>query len=312
MIPNRCIRLSEQNSISLPWLGLGTYSMTDEEGKEAIKMAIDFGYRMFDTAVAYGNEAIVGEAIREKLREYSHLTREDFFIISKLCGTHHRFDLVEKCCNASVERLGLDYVDLYLMHTPVALHRIEKNSSTKGTEVNSFDNTISPTETWFGLEKCYQEGICRSIGVSNFSEPQLKTLLQKGSIFPAVNQIECSVGFNQKQMRQFCHQQQVLIMGYAPLGKQKLPFLANQSVNEIALAVGKTPAQVCLRYLIDGGVVPIVKSSNCYRQQENMDIFDFKLTAQQVRELDAVTGNQRACNMRHLAAAKHFPFTDVA
>ncbi|XP_035909404.1 LOW QUALITY PROTEIN: 2,5-diketo-D-gluconic acid reductase B-like [Anopheles stephensi] len=311
MIPTRCIRLSDQKSISLPMLGLGTYKISGTDGKEAIKQAIDVGYRMFDTAVAYGNEAIVGEAIRDALREHSHLTREDFFVISKLCGTQHRFDLVENCCRTSVEKLGLDYIDLYLMHTPVAL-RCTENSLTKGSVQNSFDDTISPTEAWFGLEQCYQEGICRSIGVSNFNEQQLNTLLQEGSVLPAVNQVECSVGFNQKSLRQFCEHQQVLVMGYSPLGKQKLSFLSNQSVNEIALSVGKTPAQVCLRYLIDGGVVPIVKSSNRSRQQENMDVFDFVLTAQQLKVLDAIAGQERACNMHHLSAAKHFPFTDGA
>ncbi|XP_053663476.1 aldo-keto reductase family 1 member D1-like [Anopheles marshallii] len=310
MIPKTYIRLSDQKSISLPTIGLGTYLITGADGKEAIKTAIDLGYRMFDTAAAYGNEAMVGEAIRDKVREGKHMTREDFFVISKLCGTRHRMDLVYNCCQKSVECMGLDYVDLYLMHTPVALKRGAK-ISTKGTALNNIvDDSINPIEAWLGLEKCYQEGICRSIGVSNFNEHQLNSLILEGSIVPAVNQVECSVGYNQKPLRQFCQQQQVLVMGYAPLGKQKLPFLNNERVKQIALSAGKTPAQVSLRYLIEGGVVPIVKSKDCTRQQENLDIFDFNLTEHQMEDLDAITEKQRACEMRFLAGARHFPFID--
>ncbi|XP_049279395.1 dihydrodiol dehydrogenase 3-like [Anopheles funestus] len=311
MVPKTSIRLSDQQLISLPMIGLGTYSITGADGKEAIKTAIDLGYRMFDTAVAYGNEAIVGEAIRDKVRECENLTREDFFVISKLCGSYHRPDLVEKCCNMSLERIGLDYIDLYLMHTPVALKYDEK-IWTDGKMLSPVDDSIRPIDAWLGLEKCYQEGICRSIGVSNFNEHQLNALILEGSIVPAVNQIECSVGFNQKQLQQFCLEQQILVMGYAPLGKQKLPFLTSECIKQIALSVGKTPAQVSLRYLIDGGVVPIVKSKNYTRQQENMDIFDFKLARQQNEALDAITGNQRACKMHRLAGAKHFPFSNGA
>ncbi|XP_052897158.1 dihydrodiol dehydrogenase 3-like [Anopheles moucheti] len=311
MIPKTYIRLSDEKSICSPAIGLGTYLITGADGKEAIKTAIDLGYRMFDTAVAYGNEAIVGEAIRDKVREAKHMTREDFFVISKLCGTRHRMDMVEKCCQKSVECMGLDYVDLYLMHTPVALKHGAK-ISTEGTVLNNIvDDSINPTEAWLGLEKCYQEGICRSIGVSNFNEHQLNSLLLEGSIVPAVNQIECSVGFNQKSLRQFCQQHQILVMGYAPLGKQKLPFLTNGIVKQIALSTGKTPAQIALRYLIEGGVVPIVKSKELSRQQENLDVFDFSLTDQQIEDLDAITGKQRACEMRFLAGAKHFPFIET-
>ncbi|XP_041779912.1 aldo-keto reductase family 1 member B7-like isoform X1 [Anopheles merus] len=309
MIPKTCINLSDQHSIALPTIGLGTYSILGADGKEAIRTAIDVGYRMFDTAVAYGNETIVGEAIREKIRECNNLTRDDFFIISKLSGSYHRMDLVEKCCRMTLDRLGMDYVDLYLMHTPVALQSEEK-CTRNGTKSNAIDDSIAPTEASLGLEQCYQEGLCRSIGVSNFNEHQINALLSDASIVPAVNQIECSIGFNQRLMRKFCQQQNILVMGYTPLGKQKLPFLQNNRLKEIALSVDKTTAQVSLRYLIDEGVVPIVKSTDRKRQQENLDIFDFMLTKQQLEELDAIGGDQRACKMGFLAGAKHFPFTD--
>uniref|UniRef100_A0A182PK76 NADP-dependent oxidoreductase domain-containing protein n=1 Tax=Anopheles epiroticus TaxID=199890 RepID=A0A182PK76_9DIPT len=285
MIPKRCIKLSDRKHIDLPMVGLGTYPITGDVGKEAIKTAINLGYRMFDTAVAYGNETIVGEAIGETLRECNYLTREDFFIISKLSGSYHRSGLVEKCCQMSVDRLGLDYVDLYLMHTPVAL--MAEDYCTEGRpHPNAIDNTVEPTEAWLGLERCYQEGLCRSIGVSNFNADQIATLISNTAIVPAVNQIECSIGFNQKSLRKFCRQQNILVMGYAPLGKQKLPFLNHDLLQRIARTHGKTAAQ------IDEGVVPIVKSANCSRQKENADIFDFKLTAQQLNELDALTGSQ--------------------
>uniref|UniRef100_A0A182Q731 NADP-dependent oxidoreductase domain-containing protein n=1 Tax=Anopheles farauti TaxID=69004 RepID=A0A182Q731_9DIPT len=230
-------------------IGLGTYSITGAEGKNALKKAIDFGYRMFDTAVAYGNETVVGEAIGEKIREANGLSREDFFVISKLSGTHHRQDLVEKCCRMSVDRLGLDYVDLYLMHTPVA-QVCADSTATMADLTTTIDDTIDPLEAWVGLEKCYAEGICRTIGVSNFNEKQLNTLLSEGTIAPAVNQIECSVGFNQSSMREFCQKHGILVMGYTPLGKRKLPFLNDECVKRIALTLGKSPAQVCLRYLV--------------------------------------------------------------
>uniref|UniRef100_A0A182N8T9 NADP-dependent oxidoreductase domain-containing protein n=1 Tax=Anopheles dirus TaxID=7168 RepID=A0A182N8T9_9DIPT len=291
MIPTALMKISEKQSIRLPVIGLGTYSLTGTEGKESIKTAIDSGYRMFDTAVAYGNERIVGEAIGEKIREGNGLTREDFFVISKLSGSYHRLDRVEQCCRMSVDRLGLDYVDLYLMHTPVA--QVDGgDGSKKAVLSNAIDDTVDPLEAWFGLEKCYRAGICRAIGVSNFSEQQLNALPAEGTIAPAVNQIECSVGFNQQSMREFCRQQDILVMGYAPLGKQKLPFLSAERVKQIALAVGKSPAQVCLRYLIEKGVVPVVKSANHTRQQENLNIFDFKLTAEQLAQLDGIGGNE--------------------
>uniref|UniRef100_A0A182K2J2 NADP-dependent oxidoreductase domain-containing protein n=1 Tax=Anopheles christyi TaxID=43041 RepID=A0A182K2J2_9DIPT len=296
MIPKTCINLSDQRSFNMPMIGLGTYSMTGDDCKEAIRTAIDLGYRMFDTAVAYGNEANVGEAISEKMRECNNLTRDDFFIISKLSGSYHRMGLVEKCCQMTVDRLGLNYVDLYMMHSPVALMS-EEECLGKGSKPTAVDDTIDPMEAWEGLEKCYQDGLCRSIGVSNFNENQMNVLISKAAILPVVNQIECSIGFNQKLLRQFCHQNNITVMGYAPLGKQKLPFLKNDRLQQIANSFGKTSAQVSLRYLIDKGVVPIVKSANCTRQQENLDIFNFKLSTQQLDELDAITGDQRACKM---------------
>lgn len=234
--------------MNIPPLGFGTYKINGREGIATIKAAIDIGYRLFDTAFVYGNEQVLGQAFREQISE-GKLKREDLFVVSKLGPAYHRPERVEQGCRLSLDRLELDYVDLYLMHTPVAMKDLGD-----GNDRSGIDDEVTPLETWKALEECQRKGLVRSIGVSNFNGKQLKEIIEEGNIRPLVNQVECSVGFHQADLRKFCKQEGVLVMAYSPLGKPKPgkehPFLDSPGLKEMAEKYGKSPAQICLRYLV--------------------------------------------------------------
>ncbi|KXJ77159.1 hypothetical protein RP20_CCG008215 [Aedes albopictus] len=294
------------NGQPIPPIGLGTYKIAESEGVAAIKTALDLGYRLFDTAFVYNNEHLLGQAFREAFSQ-SAIKREDIFVVSKLGPTFHRPEVVEQGCRRSLERLGLDYVDLYLMHTPVAA-----KDTGDGNDRSAVDDEVTPLETWKALEECQRKGLTRSIGVSNFSEEQLKEIMIEGSIKPVVNQVECSLGFHQADLRKFCNKEGIIIMAYSPLGKpksgKKHPFLDSTDLHKIAEKYGRSSAQISLRFLIEIGTIPIPKSSKAARMKENLDVLSFKLEDDDVRALEALVEQQRSMHLDWLKASKHYPF----
>ncbi|MGY4859588.1 aldo/keto reductase [Cryobacterium sp. AP23] len=246
--------LSLNDGHTIPRLGLGTWPMTDTEVAPVITTAVELGYRHIDTAVKYGNETGVGQGIRE-----CGLPREELFITTKLDGTYQGDDRAIAGLDASLTRLGLDYVDLLLIHWPVP----------------SRDLYVS---TWRTFEKLLADGKARSIGVSNFKPAHLERLRAETDIVPAVNQIQISPYIPRAEQRAYDAEHGIVTTSWSPLG-QGNALLAEPVITGLAEKHGKTAGQVVLRWHLDLGLVAIPKSSSATRLRENLDIFDFTLDA---------------------------------
>lgn len=239
------------NGTEMPILALGTWDARDREIYDAVKVAIDVGYRHFDTAWLYQNEKEVGEAIREKIAE-GKIKREDVYVTTKLWPTSFPRDQVVPACKVSLANLGLDYIDQYLIHWPVGMQYTKKSANLLENLASTDDDYL---EAYKGLEDCYQLGLVKSIGISNFNSEQVDRVLSMATIKPVVNQVECHVQLNQKKLIAFCKERNILITSYCPLGRPnpaaKTPaFLFSPEVANIAKKYGKTPAQITLRYLV--------------------------------------------------------------
>lgn len=253
------------NGVRMPYLGLGVYSMNNEEVTGAIHHALETGYRLIDTASVYGNEAGVGKAVRK-----SDLPREEIFVTSKVWNTDQGYERTLKAFDESMNRLGLDYLDLYLIHWPVS---------------NLYK------DTWKALEKLYNEGRIRAIGVSNFLIHHLKDLMEDAEITPMVNQVEFHPHLVQKELHDFCHKNQIQSEAWAPLMRGKvyeIPLLKG-----LAEKYDKTPAQIVLRWNLQKGVVTIPKSSNPEHIRSNADIFDFELAEGDIHRIDDLEQGER-------------------
>lgn len=254
------------NGVKMPWFGLGVYKAQEgEETLQAVKAAIKAGYRSIDTAALYENEESVGKAIRE-----SGVPREELFITTKVWNSEQRNDTVLEAFETSLNKLGLDYVDLYLVHWPVK----DKYK-----------------ETWKVLEKIYKEGRAKAIGVSNFKEHHLDDLMSAAEIKPMVNQVELHPLLSQQELRDYCRKHEIQIEAWAPLGRGRL--LENPVLTEVASRHGKTTAQVILRWDLQNEIVTIPKSVKESRIIENANIFDFLLSDEEMEKINSLNQNQR-------------------
>jgi diketogulonate reductase-like aldo/keto reductase len=247
----------------LPVIGFGTYPLRGEDGTTAIVNALEAGYRMLDTAVNYENEREVGEALRR-----SGLPRDEVVVASKIPGRHHAYDDAIASARGSLERLGLDYLDLHLIHWP-------------NPSVDKFH------ETWRALVDLRKEGLVRSIGVSNFTQEHLGRIIEDTGVTPAVNQVELHPYFPQPEMRAVNERLDIRTMGWSPMGKRQAPFTQPPIANA-AERYGVTPGQVILRWHFQLGVLPIPKSATPERQRQNLDIFGFELTADEVAAISGL------------------------
>jgi diketogulonate reductase-like aldo/keto reductase len=261
-VKTETITLNDGNK--MPLVGLGTWQIKGANCEAAVATALKAGYRHIDTARIYDNEEKVGKAIKK-----SGLKRENIFVTTKLWNDDH--DAPEAALAASLERLGLDYVDLYLMHWPVPQR----------------------VETWRAMEKMKKDGLCRSIGVSNFTTKHLKELLTKAKITPAVNQVEFNPFLFQKELLEFCKSNKITLEAYSPLAHGKKT--SDKKIAEIAKAYGKTPAQIMIKWITQHNVVAIPKSTNEARIKENFSIFDFALTAADMKKIDTMNEDFRTC-----------------
>lgn len=247
----------------LPALGFGTYPLTGERGVEAMVSALRLGYRLLDTAVNYGNETEVGEALRR-----SGVPREEVRITSKIPGRHHAYDAAIASTKESLHRLGLDYLDLHLIHWP-----------------NPSQDRYA--EAWRALVDLQQQGLVRSIGVSNFTSAHLDRIVSETGVTPVVNQIELHPYFPQEQMRAANAERGIVTESWSPMGKQQAPF-AEPAIADAAHKHGVTPGQVILRWQHQLGAVPIPKSATPQRQAANLDIFGFELSDDEVAAITAL------------------------
>lgn len=254
------------NGVKMPWFGLGVYKVQEgEEALNSVKAAIKAGYKAIDTAALYENEESVGQAIKE-----SGVAREELFITTKVWNSDQRNDSVLEAFETSLKKLGLEYVDLYLVHWPVK----EKYK-----------------QTWKVLEQLYKEGRVRAIGVSNFNIRQLEDLLSDAEIKPMVNQVELHPLLSQPELREYCKKQEIQIEAWAPLGQGRL--LEHEVLTEIAARYNKSTAQVILRWDLQNEIVTIPKSVKEHRIIENADIFDFELSPSDIEKINSLNENKR-------------------
>lgn len=255
------------NDIKIPMFGLGTY--LNDNGRQAIDSilyALEIGYRHIDTAAMYENEMEVGKAVRE-----SGIPREEIFVTTKLWNSDHGYDNTIKAFQRSLERLGLDYVDLYLIHWPVENLRLE---------------------SWRALERLYSDGLCKAIGVSNYMKRHVDEILNNFSIVPAVNQVEFSPFLYLKELQNYCESKGIALESYSPLTKGYR--LNEPRLIEIARRYDKSTSQILIRWCLQKGMIVIPKSSRNEHIKENADIFDFEISEADMLALDNLNENYRS------------------
>lgn len=264
------VRLNQGSE--MPVLGLGVFKTPPGEvTQRAVSAALELGYRLIDTATLYGNEEDVGEAVRA-----SGLPRSAVFVTTKLWHTELGYESAKRACHASLERLGLDYIDLYLIHWPRAEHPRDR------------------LETWRALEDLKAEGTCRAIGVSNYAIRHLDELAG-ARVAPAVNQVEFHPFVYDPELLDYCDRHGIRLEAYSPLTRNSR--LDDPTVGAVARAHGRTPAQVLLRWGLQHGVVEIPKSVHRDRIQENSRVFDFALTDEEMARLDGLRDRRRVTPM---------------
>lgn len=262
------------NGVLMPKIGFGTWQIKPgEDAYLAVKQALEVGYRHIDTAQGYGNEQSVGEAIRD-----SGIPREDIFVTTKLESHIKDYEGALKACEESLEKLAMDYIDLIIIHAPWPWSEMGKDCSE--------GNVLA----YRALEDFYKEKKARAIGVSNFEPVHLQNILEHNSIVPHVNQIGYFIGLDQSATIDFCQAHDIFVEAYSPLGIGYL--LSNETVQAVAKEIGQTPAQVCLKYLLQKEVAPLPKSVKRERMIENAQL-DFDLSAELMLRLDAVKGDPR-------------------
>lgn len=250
-------KIALNNGVEMPKLGYGVFRMTEAAAcEEAVVQAIKAGYRLIDTAAAYGNEQAVGKALRR-----CGVPREELFITTKLWITDTSYEGAKRGFARSMQKLGLDYLDLYLIHQPY----------------NDYYGA------WRALEELYAEGKIRAIGVDNFTQDKLADFIFWNKVKPAVNLVECNPFFQREAERVYMSGKDVLMQAWSPLAAGQTEIFTNEILQAITAAHKKTVAQVALRWLVQRGVVPIVKSANPKRMAENLDIFDFALTDEEMQ-----------------------------
>ena len=256
------------NGVKMPWFGLGVFQVSEgEEVYNSVKWALEHGYKSIDTAKAYRNEEGVGKAIRD-----SGIPREELFITTKVWNKDQGYEETLQAFEGSMERLGLDYLDLYLIHWPLP-------------KLNKYK------ETWKALEKLYKEGRIRAIGVSNFKEHHLDDLLSEAEVVPMVNQVEFHPHLQQNSLRDYCKKHQIQLEAYSPLKQGRL--LDEPILKEIADRHGKNTAQVVLRWDLQSEVVTIPKSVKKQRIEDNADIFDFELSEEEMQQINSMNKDER-------------------
>lgn len=255
------------NGLEIPSIAFGTWKfLNNDETSQIIANAIESGYRYIDTAKSYGNEKSVGKGIKN-----ANINREDIIIGGKLWNDDRGYDNIIKACNRTIETLDCNYLDIYLVHWP-ASKAVHENWE----EINA--------ETWKAMEYLYNSGIVKAIGVCNFKINQLEALFKSADIKPMINQIECHPGFVQQEIIEFCKKQNILVEAWSPLGSGKL--MKKEQLKEIARKYNKDVAQICIKWCLQNGVLPLPKTSDKERMKSNLNIFDFEISQEDMEILN--------------------------
>jgi diketogulonate reductase-like aldo/keto reductase len=254
------------SGVKMPWLGLGVWQARRREAYEAVKTALRIGYRHVDTAKIYGNEADVGRAVRD-----SGLPRGDVFVTTKLWNSDHGYDQALRACDASLRALGLEQIDLYLVHWPESRRK----------------------DTWKAMQKIKKDGKARAVGVSNYTVAHLEELLGDSEIPPDVNQVEMHPFLYQRDLIAFCEKHRIQVEAYSPLARGQR--MDDPTITSIAKQLGRTPAQIMIRWALQRRLVVIPKSVHEARIQENARVFDFTISDTDMAKLDGCDENLRTC-----------------
>ncbi|VVC28280.1 NADP-dependent oxidoreductase domain,Aldo/keto reductase, conserved site,Aldo/keto reductase [Cinara cedri] len=307
------------NGQKYPILGFGTWKSKPGEVEEAVKIAIDTGYRHFDCAMFYGNEQEIGKAINHKIDE-GVVVREDLYITSKLWNIFHQPDIVETVIKKTLSDLKVDYLDLYLIHWPMAFKEggLYSDFIPKDDDGATIEGDGSYIETWKAMEKLVENGLTKSIGVSNFNKRQIEDILGVATVKPVNNQVECHPYLNQKKLKEFCDENDIILTAYSPLGSPDNPWkkpedpslLEDPKIIEIADKYSKSPAQILIKYQIQRGVMVIPKSVTKERIESNFDVWDFELEQEDLDQIDTLDCNGRFVHMKGNINFKDYPFSD--
>ena len=263
--------LTLNNGVEIPCVGYGTYKTDPAATATAVTAAIQAGYRHIDTAMVYRNEEGVGQGIKA-----AGVDRTELFITSKLWNTDRGYEATKVAFQKTLDRLGLDYLDLYLIHWPAN----EKQFGAEASKINA--------ETWRAMEELYHAGKIRAIGLSNFMPHHVKKLLETATVKPMVDQIEVHPGWTHADEIKELQAMDIVVEAWGPLGGQGATVLTNPTMQEIATAHNKSTAQVSLRWVLQQGVLPLPKSVHVDRMKQNMDIFDFELSPTEMATISAL------------------------
>ncbi|MDR4946975.1 aldo/keto reductase [Neobacillus cucumis] len=256
------------NGLKMPQLGFGVWQVKDDQATAAVATALEVGYRSIDTAMIYKNEVGVGKALKE-----SSIPRENLFITTKVWNSDQGYENTLRAFDESLEKLGLDYIDLYLIHWPTP----------------QFDQYV---DTYKALEKLYHDGRVKAIGVCNFEIEHLERLLNECEVVPVLNQVECHPYLAQTELKEFCAKHNIFVEAWSPLD-QGGEVLQDEVVQKIAESHGKSPAQTVLRWHLQNNTIVIPKSVTPSRIKENFDVFDFELTSDEMNAINEINRNRR-------------------
>lgn len=253
------------NGVEIPAIAFGTYKAADGKSADVIRAAIEAGYRYFDTASFYGTETYLAQAVRE-----SGISRDEIFIASKLWKTELGYENVKYAFERSLDKLNTDYLDLYLIHWPLP-------------DPEYKDWKQLDKETWRAMEELYQAGKVRAIGLSNFLPHHIDNILEDCTVRPAVDQIEYHPGYSQEAAVQYCKERNILVQAWSPIGRQRV--LEEPLVLELAGKYAVSPAQICLKFAVQRGIIPLPKSSSVERMKENLDLYSFEMEREDIWRL---------------------------
>ena len=256
------------NGMTIPGMGFGTYNPKGGDSVGMVRTAIRAGYRYFDTASLYETERALGQAVKE-----SGIPREDFFLVSKVWIDEMGYEETRVALHRTLERLQTDYLDLYLIHWP---RRIEGDTDWKQIDL----------DTWRAMEEMKKEGLIRGLGLSNFLPHHLDNILENGTEKPLVDQLEIHPGYSQEAAVSYCKSKGIVVQAWSPLGRSRI--LENEFFQALAKKYNKSAAQICLRFLIQKDIIPLVKSANFERMKENQNIFDFEISREDMQMLECM------------------------